>query len=369
MTIHQTADHAPAVPAWENVASPALLVFPDLVQANIARMLTMAGGPRRLRPHLKTTKMPAVLRLLLDAGIDQFKCATLAEMQMALETGARDLLLACQPVGPNITGLSTLAKEHPGARLSTVVDDLTIAEQLDAQCQSDKVSLDVYIDIDCGMHRTGIAPGSEALALQQSLHNLAALDFQGWHVYDGHLRQTDVAERRAALEACFQPVWDMVQAAGANHSTVIAGGTPTFPMHAKDPRVICSPGTCVFWDAGYASILPDMTFDCAALLLTRVISKTKDQLTLDLGHKAVASENPIDRRVVLPDLPDAQFLSQSEEHLVVQSPDAGDWHLGDALLGIPWHICPSVALYDRATTIVDNRVSGTWEIPARRRFP
>ena len=283
---------------------------------------------------------------------------------MALEAGAQDVLLAYQPVGPNLRGFFKLSKAWPDVKLSTVVDCRAIAQQLASAGQI----IDVFIDVDCGMHRTGITPGEDAIALFRDLREISNLRFRGWHVYDGHLHQSQLADRQSAVAECFAPVWEMIASTDPT-ATVIAGGTPTFPIHAHDSRVICSPGTCVFWDAGYASKVPDMNFDWAALLLTRVISKQDHHhLTFDLGHKAVASENPLDHRIIFPDIPDATFVSQSEEHLVVRTDNTEKWSVGDATLGVPWHICPTVALYDQATVIINNEVHGTWAIPARRRF-
>lgn len=334
------------------------------MHANIARMITMAGSPARLRPHLKTAKMPAVVEAYLDAGIRQFKCATLSEMRMALQAGAQDVLLAYQPVGPNVDQLVSLTTEYPQAKIGSVVDDESTVTAL-ARVGT---PLQVYIDIDCGMHRTGIAVGEQALAIRTAILEAAHLQFAGWHVYDGHLHQSDLAERKKATEEAWRPFWNMLGDLPEN-DTVIAGGTPTFPVHAEDPRVICSPGTSIFWDAGYAQKLPDLEFEHAALVLTRVISKPGvDLLTLDLGHKAIAAEYPIERRVVFPELPDAEFVSQSEEHLVVRTDKASEFSLGDPLLGIPWHICPTVALYDEASTVVEDKVSDRWKIPARQRI-
>ena len=347
----------------QKVPSPGLLVFPDRVQANIARMIQMAGSTARLRPHLKTAKMPKVVALYLEAGVRQFKCATLSEMRMALLAGAEDVLLAYQPLGPNITQLAALKKEYPNAKLSAVVDSPSTVPLL----ENTETPLGIYIDIDCGMHRTGIPAGNEALELADAVRQANHLEFKGWHVYDGHLHQSDLTDREAATKQAWAPFWEMLGTT-TEASTIIAGGTPTFPIHANDPRVICSPGTTIFWDAGYATKVPDMPFNQAAKVLTRVISKPgSDLLTLDLGHKAIAAENPIDRRVVFPDIPDAIFVSQSEEHLVVQTAKASDFALGDTLLGIPWHICPTVALYDHARTIVDEAVAGQWDITARQR--
>src|SRR5436305_1565869 len=84
------------------VASPALLVYPDRVRENIQRMLRLAGGPGRLRPHMKTHKLPEVVRMQRALGISKFKCATIAEAEMTAACGAPDVLMAYQAVGPNV---------------------------------------------------------------------------------------------------------------------------------------------------------------------------------------------------------------------------------------------------------------------------
>jgi len=155
---------------------------------------------------------------------------------------------------------------------------------------------------------------------------------------------------------------------------VVAGGSPTFALHAQVSASSatpweCSPGTTFLWDAGYGQNFPDLGFEPAAGLLTRVISKPGDRrLCVDLGHKAVSAENPIERRVRFPALPDGRFLSQSEEHLVLESPQAADFSVGDTLIGIPWHICPTVALHDHAHLFRNGSTTGeTWKIAARHR--
>ena len=148
---------------------------------------------------------------------------------------------------------------------------------------------------------------------------------------------------------------------------VVAGGTPTFPMHARRPEVECSPGTCVFWDAGYAAKLPDLDFFPAALLLTRVISRPgANRLCLDLGHKAVASEMP-HPRVQLFGLEDAAFVTHSEEHLVIETPRATEFAVGQILYGLPRHVCPTVALHNEVFVVRDGRAGETWPVTARAR--
>jgi D-serine deaminase-like pyridoxal phosphate-dependent protein len=148
---------------------------------------------------------------------------------------------------------------------------------------------------------------------------------------------------------------------------VVAGGSPTFPIHARRPDVECSPGTTVFWDSGYGNKLRDLDFLPAALVLTRVVSKPgANRLCLDLGHKAIASEMP-HPRVQFLNLSDANPVTHSEEHLVVETGQAEQFRIGDCLYGVPRHICPTVALYSNAIVIQDQRVASSWKVAARER--
>jgi D-serine deaminase-like pyridoxal phosphate-dependent protein len=130
---------------------------------------------------------------------------------------------------------------------------------------------------------------------------------------------------------------------------------------------VCSPGTTVFWDAGYGTTLPDLPFVPAIVLLTRVISRpSPGRLCLDLGHKAVASENP-HPRVVLFGLEDATAVGHSEEHLVLETPRAADFPVGTPIYGVPWHVCPTVALHDEAVVVRRGRAAERWPVVARAR--
>ena len=113
--------------------------------------------------------------------------------------------------------------------------------------------------------------------------------------------------------------------------------------------------------------MPDLDFIIAAVLLTRVVSKpTSDRLCLDLGHKAVASEMP-HPRVIFPDLPDAIPVAHNEEHLVIQTPSAAKFIVGDVVYGFPWHICPTVALHSEVWVAQNGTATTTWHVAARAR--
>ncbi len=152
-------------------------------------------------------------------------------------------------------------------------------------------------------------------------------------------------------------------------SRIVLGGTPSFPVHAglDLPGVECSPGTIVLHDHGYATRFPDLPFTPAALLLTRVVSRPRPgRICLDLGHKAVAAD-PAGPRVHLIDVPDANVVGQSEEHLVVDAPASDRYPIGTCILAMPTHICPTSALHRRAYVIASGRLVDDWEVSARDR--
>jgi D-serine deaminase-like pyridoxal phosphate-dependent protein len=360
----------PLVANEGEIPSPALLIDLQRVDHNLHRMLEIAGGPERLRPHVKTHKLGPLVQRQMELGITKFKCATIAEAEMVAIAGAPDVMLAFPASGPNIARLFTLVREFPGTKFSTIADHASTIRGLDVSARDADVSLDVLLDIDCGMHRTGIPPGPDAKALYRLIATSPGLTAGGLHVYDGHNTESDPAARCAQCEREFAPVRTLrveLEAEGLPVPRLVAGGSPTFPCHAVHHDRELSPGTTVLWDFGYADKFKDLPFEPAAILLTRVVSKPgMNRLCLDLGHKAVAAENP-HPRVRLLELPNATAVMHSEEHLVIETPRAAEFAVGQVLHGIPRHVCPTVSLHSEAWIIENGRATGTWPITARAR--
>jgi D-serine deaminase-like pyridoxal phosphate-dependent protein len=348
-----------------DIASPALLLVSERIDANLRQMLAIAGGPARLRPHVKTHKLAPLVERQVALGISRFKCATIAEAEMIAAAGAREVLLAYPCVGPNPARLCALARKFPAVHFAATADDAGATRALGEAVVSAGLTLDVFIDLDCGMHRTGIEPGPRARELWNTIRQTPGLHAAGLHAYDGHIHDPDPATRRAQCDVAFAPVVALRQVFG--DVRLIAGGSPTFALHAEHPDRELSPGTTVLWDFGYAEKFPELPFEPAAVLLTRVVSRpTPDRLCLDLGYKAVASENP-HPRVRLLEIPEATAVIHSEEHLVVETPRAAEFAIGDTLHGIPRHICPTVALYDTAWLVEGGLARERWPILARSR--
>lgn len=354
----------------EEIDSPALIIYKDRVIENIRMLKSMVDSVDRLRPHAKTHKMREVAELLIEEGINKFKCATIAEAEMLAISGAKDVLIAYQLVGPKIARFINLIEKYPNCRFSSLIDNYPSYEQLSRQAQQSEAKLEVYIDLNVGMDRTGIKP-VDAKDLYLKCSQEGTIPVAGFHVYDGHIVEKELSKREEIGDQAFAPVEKLVQELVelGFHPTVVAGGSITFPIHEKRENVDCSPGTFVFWDRGYQEICAEQAFLPAALILTRVISNPKPNVyCLDLGYKAIASENLLNRRVYLLNREDAIIKGQSEEHLVIEvNPLGKPLAIGEALFALPYHICPSVALYDSATIIEDGRVIDNWEVLARKR--
>jgi D-serine deaminase-like pyridoxal phosphate-dependent protein len=352
------------------IPSPALLLFRERIEHNLRLMIEIAGDPARLRPHVKTHKLGQLVARQMELGITKFKASTIAETEMCAAAGAPDVLLAFPQAGPNNARLCELARFFPATKFSAITDSAPGISALGAAARTAKITLDVFLDLDCGMHRTGVPPGPDAVALYKMIASESGLRAAGLHAYDGHLHQQDPAERERECEAAFVPVLALrrdLEGMGLAVPVLVASGSPTFAIHARHHDRELSPGTTVLWDFGYADKHPDLPFLPAALLLTRVVSKPgPNRLTLDLGHKAVAAENP-HPRVRFIELPDAVAVMQSEEHLVIETPRAAEFSIGQVLHGIPRHICPTVALHAEALVVEGGRVVEIWPILARAR--
>jgi len=377
----------------DEIPSPALAFYPERIEENVRRMIRIAGDPGRLRPHVKTHKTAEIVKLQMRHGISRFKCSTMAEAEMAAACGATDVLLAMQPVGPAVARFFALKRKYPATSLGAIVDAEAVVDELARAAAGAKMDACVWIDVNSGMNRTGIAPGAEAIRLYALVHARAGLSIGGLHVYDGHIHESHLAARTTICDGEFAPVQAMIddiRAAGMPVPAVVAGGSPTFPIHARRPGVELSPGTPLLWDAGYSAAYPDLDFLVAAALITRVVSRLGERpagvrprarggtqaahpgpdavskVCLDLGTKALASEMP-QPRVSLPGVETYQIVAHNEEHLVIETPDAGRYHPGDVVYGIPVHICPTVARYESASVVEQGRCTGEWQIAARNR--
>lgn len=354
----------------EKLDTPALVIYPERVKQNIAVLISMVDNVTRLRPHIKTCKAIEPVLLMQEAGIKKFKCATIAEAEMLGIAKVSDVLLAYQPVGSNIRRFLELIIKYPETVFSCVVDNQLSAQKLNDAAKDETLEINIYIDLNVGMNRTGIMFDAavnlyEFCALKEALKPL------GLHAYDGHIHDPDLQTRKEQWHTSFIQVKTVQQKMiekGFPEPVIVAGGTPTFPFYAEQKDVECSPGTFIYWDEGYQKHFAEQPFLPAALLVTRVISQPdQTKICLDAGHKSVASESDLNHRITFLNAPDLKLIGHSEEHLVAETGENHTYQVGDILYGLPYHICPTVALHQFAIIINNHQIAGKWETIARSR--
>ncbi|MEC7262765.1 MAG: alanine racemase [Bacteroidota bacterium] len=355
----------------ETVDSPSIALYLENLKFNVQEMISLVhGNTERLMPHIKTNKMPKVIDFLLASGISNFKASTISEAEIAAEAGANAVLIAHQLVGPKVDRFLELCQQYPNTQFSTLIDNIGSAELLNDKALESGTMAHIYIDINNGMDRSGIKIGTGLDQLLEYLKTCKGLHFDGFHVYDGHLRDPEFVQRNEKIEHDLEKVTNYFNQIKNQYpeTKMICGGTPSFTSHLLEENRITSPGTCVLWDWGYGEKLTEQSFRYAALVVTRVISKpTEGIITVDMGHKSVSAENPIDKRIKFLKINNYELLSQSEEHGVIRVSDWDKWKVGDVLYGVPYHICPTINLHDEVSVIEDGVKVETWAITARKR--
>lgn len=351
---------------YKDLDSPSLIIFKDRVLANIDEMIKVAEGTARLMPHVKTNKMEAVIRLMIDKGITRFKAATIAEAELAAMSGAESVLISHQLVGPKIDRLKNLQEKYSETAFAPLVDCREVVDELAGKMK--KVS--VYLDINNGMNRSGHEVNDDLWPFFEYVLSRGNVEIKGLHIYDGHITDADFAEREKRVNEGMRSLDKFIEQATEKikNLELVCGGSPAFTAHVRAENRTLSPGTSVFWDWGYGDKFKEQHFTPAAYVLTRVISKPAEGIvTIDMGHKAVSAENPVNFRIRFPENPDLKLKSQSEEHGVLETDRWESYKVGDVLLGIPYHVCPTVNLYDQAYVFDKGEYAGIWDIAARKR--
>ncbi|HKV23657.1 MAG TPA: D-TA family PLP-dependent enzyme [Candidatus Acidoferrum sp.] len=355
--------------------TPALAIYPEAITHNIECTLRLLDGRAdRWRPHVKTAKLAFTMRMLVEKGIQNFKCATTLELLTACECGARDVLLAYPSIGANALRVKAIVEEFRGVHISVLIEN----ESQLSQWASSRVG--IFVDLNPGMNRTGI--GQEQREEILKLVGAAAasgLEFRGLHYYDGQYAAAEEPERTRATHTGYDRLTEIIRAldgAGTAVREVITAGTPTFPCSLsyagfRNANFIhrISPGTIVYSDATSLAQLPaEYGFRPAALVLSRVVSHPRaDILTCDAGHKAVSADAGVPTCVVLGH-PELRPLGPSEEHLpLAVEGQTATAHVGDMLYLLPRHVCPTVNLFDHALLVRNGAIEAIERVTARGR--
>ena len=350
-------------------ATPALLLDLPAVERNIAEMARrMAGLPASLRPHAKIHKSPTLGKMQLDAGAIGLTTATIWEASAMLDAGLSDVLVANQAVGP--IKAAELARIAGLGRVLVAIESSVNARELSEAARAARSQIDVLIEFDVGLHRSGVRTAQEAVDLATSLQRLPGLRLQGVLGYEGHcMLEPDRAvrvEKASAANAALIAVADALARHGLATEIVAAGGLGTWDITGANPRITeIHAGSYIFTDAFHRNLVPG--FEVALTVLATVISRTGNTVIVDCGRKSIG----IDR--TLPEVVGDQGVIRfehgehfiHEEHTALDVPAGSALGVGDRVELMPGYAPTTVNLYDSYYVVADGRVVDVWPILAR----
>lgn len=351
------------------IETPALIVDVDALERNIVRMADATKG-LRLRPHAKSHKCATIARMQLARGAVGVCCQKTDEAAAFVAAGVRDVLVTNEVVAP--TKIERLADLARAARIGVLVDAPSCVTPLSKAAARAAASIDVYVEIDVGAHRCGIAPGEPAVDLVRAIAGKPGLRFRGLHAYHGaaqHLREP--AQRAEAIGEAVRlarATREAIKDAGIACEIVTGAGTGTW-RHERDSGVYneLQPGSYVFMDADYARNTADgndLRFEQSLFVLANVTSApTSERAIVDAGLKAFSFDSGLPE---VHDRPGLDYTMASDEHGVLKvASDAPPVALNERVRLIPGHCDPTVNLYDFIVAVSNDVVKGIWRIDAR----
>ena len=353
----------------EQVDTPALILDLDAFEANLTRLADAVPRRVRVRAHAKTHKCPEIGRRQIAAGAVGVCCQKVSEAEAMVEGGIQDVLVSNEIVGAGkLERLAALARR---AKLGVCVDHADNVRDLEAAMKRAGARIDVYIELEVGMRRCGVAPGEPALALARAIAASPSLRFAGMHAYHGraqHIRSID--ERRAVIGSAAAAVRStriLLEKNDIPCPIVTGAGSGTFMFEVElGAWDEIQPGSYVFMDADYARnewAPPMPRFEHSLFVLTTVMSRPNPSLAVvDAGLKASSVDSGMpgvwERTGLV-------YTRASDEHGWVEIGEGTAPALGEKLLLIPGHCDPTVNLYDWYVCVRKGVVEALWPITAR----
>jgi D-serine deaminase-like pyridoxal phosphate-dependent protein len=350
------------------IDTPALCVDVDPFERNLARMADATKGIR-LRPHAKSHKCATIAKAQIARGAVGICCQKTDEAAAFVAAGIRDVLVTNEIVGASkVARLAALAHE---ATIGVLVDSPAAVATLSDAAARVGVTLDVYIEVDVGANRCGVAPGPAALELAGVIARSPDLRLRGLQAYQGaaqHLREPAAREAAiAAAAADARRTRELLRGAGIACDIVTGAGTGTW-QHERDSGVYdeLQPGSYVFMDADYGRNVPgaaDLRFEQSLYVLASVMSTpAPDRAIVDAGLKAFAFDSGLP---LVHGRAGAEYVKASDEHGVLSVAGAAPATTGERVWLVPGHCDPTVNLYDWIVAVRNGVVEGVWPVEAR----
>lgn len=358
------------------IPTPALILDLDAFEHNVARMAEHCKvNGLGLRPHAKTHKSVTIAKAQIAAGALGQCCAKLGEAE-AMAAGGIESILITSPVVTvgGIARLMALNAKLPD--LMVVVDNPENGRALAAAAAEAKRSLKVLVDLDVGLHRTGIRPGDEATSLAELLDAAEFLELRGLQAYAGHLMHIhDFVERREKSLAAMKVLGeqrDALKGKGLCCDIVSGGGTGSYNID-PEAQVLTElqGGSYIFMDKQYGDVAlgngASFPFETSLFVQMSVVSNnTRNLATTDAGFKSFSTD--AEPPVLLSGAPEgAGYFFFGDEQGGILLPDGAHLPLGTTLTAMTPHCDPTVNLYDAYHVVQGDRLVDIWPIEARGR--
>jgi D-serine deaminase-like pyridoxal phosphate-dependent protein len=329
--------------------SPALLVREAAFDANLAAAdELLRGSPKRLRPHVKTHRTPALASRQLTAATAGLTCATVGEAETMVEAGAGDVLVANEVLqSGKLARLAALAQR---ARVAVAVDSADGVRALGEAVRRAAAEVLVLVDVDVGLGRCGVAGPAQAVELARLVERTRGLRLEGIMGYEGRLRSGRDGRARTIARAyeLLAETKDAFDRAGLAAGTVSSAGTSTLHEALADPTITeIQAGTYALMEADLDGLA--LPFLPACSVVATVISRTGDRAVLDVGRKSIAC----DYGPPAPLLDGAVLESIHEEHTTLRLGGAA-LSLGDRVELRPGHVRLTFNLHDAAWLVRDD---------------
>lgn len=346
----------------DDLDTPAVLIDLDLAEANLRRAQSYADAHGlKLRPHIKTHKIPEFARLQVELGAGGITCQKLGEAEVMADAGIDDILLTFNLLGrAKLQRLVALARR---IRLSVTLDNAVVASELDAAMREAGLVLPVLIECDTGAERCGVQTPEEAVELARLVGGLNGLRLEGLMTYParGQVAVTDAWLTEAVTR---------LATAGIEPRVVSTGGTPDlFRAHEVKAATEHRPGTYIYHDRDQARASLGLDA-CAMRILATVVSRPTDgRAILDAGSKTLSSDlNGLEGYGLITEYPQAVLARFSEEHGHVDcSASNARPRIGERVTVIPNHACAVTNLHDVVYGVRGDRVERVLEVAARGR--
>jgi len=356
--------------------TPCLVLDLDILEQNLRKVQAFADrAGKKLRPHAKTHKCSALAQRQMEAGACGVCAAKVSEAEALVKAGIDKILITGPVATPQkVKRLVDLLATAPS--LIAVVDCKEGIELLDAALHAKKTTMNVLLDVDAGLHRTGATP-ADALGLAEYIRSRPALRLCGIQAYAGqvqHIRSYD--ERKATSLKCLQEaaaVFRELRAAVETCTIFSSSGTGTFDIDAAIPEVTeLQPGSYVCMDADYLAIgsAEDAArfamFAPALRLLTTVVSNNqKGFVTVDAGLKSLYKDGGVPQ-IIGPEHSGMVYDWFGDEYGKVTCPGHRKAPpVGTVMELVTSHCDPTINLFDQYYLTRNTDVVGVWPIDLR----